>query len=185
MAERPIDLNLVPTATAADKITELDKIITEEVLEALAPESREEKRARLVQIYERGVVGDRLHVDLPFDKIGQWVVNDKMAIYRMEGLGYSIDTEFAPRRKLHDKGDGASYIGDVVYMIADRETREIIDEIKKERYEKLNDPRKQKEEKDFENLNRANAPAGIGSLVESKAHIAKKLEIEQALKQTS
>lgn len=184
MAERTVDANLVSAASAATKLSDSDKVLTTEILEAIV-ESRSDKRARLVEIYERGIVGDRLHVDLPSDKVGQWVVNDTMAVHRMEGLGYSIDREFAPKRKLHDKGDGASYVGDVVYMIADRETREIIDEIKKERYERLNNPQRQKEEKDFENLNRSNTSAGIGTLNESKAHAARKAEIESALNKTT
>ncbi len=188
MAERTVDINLDWTATASNKITNEDRVntgndpISADMLPEVAPETRAEKRARLIQIYERGVVGDRLHVDLPPDKVGQWVVNDTMAIHRMEGIGYQVDREFAPKRKLHDKGDGASYVGDVVYMVADRETREIIDEIKAERYERLNNPRRQKEETDFEAANRvANSSAGIGTLNESKAHIAKKSEIEKAL----
>ncbi len=193
MAERPIDINLTAGSSAATKITAETKEKTESVtIEAIAaddipegiPESRADKRARLIQIYERGVVGDRLHVPLPDNKVGQWVHSDPMAVHRMEGLGYTVDKEYAPKRRLHDKGDGASYVGDVVFMIADKETREIIDEIKAERYERLNNPKNQKEDSDFATQNRALSSAGIGTINESKAHSVKKAEIEQALKTT-
>lgn len=185
MAERTIDADLTKTGSASAKITDEDKVLTAENIPDGIPESRTDKRKRLMEIYDRGVVGDRLHVDLPADKVGQWVVNDSVAIHRMEGLGYQIDREFAPKRRLHDKGDGASYVGDVVFMVADRETREIIDEIKAERYARINDPKRQKEEADFAAQNRANEAVGIGTLNESKAHSAKKSDIEAALGKTS
>lgn len=190
MAERTIDADLTKTGSASTQITDEDKTKTEGVINAddlsAAPiESRADKRKRLMEVYDRGVVGDRLHVELPADKVGQWVVNDQVAIHRMEGLGYQVDKEFAPKRRLHDKGDGASYVGDVVFMVADRETREIIDEIKAERYAHINDPKRQKEETDFAAQNRANEGVGIGTLNESKAHSAKKADIEAALGKTS
>ena len=161
MAERTVDVNLDPTASASDKISEVDRENTT---------SREALKARLVEVYDRGVVGDRLFVQLPNDKVGQWVPSDTLAITRMESLGYQIDKEYAPKRRLHDKGDGASYVGDVVFMVASRETREIIDEIKRDRYERINNPKKgkQKEEKDFEGQTATLEPVGIKSFGESK-----------------
>lgn len=127
----------------------------------------------VAEVYERGVVGDRLHVDLPPELVGQWVPNDAMAVYRMEALGYVVDKKFAPMRRLHDKGDGASYVGDVVHMIAPRQIRDAIDEVKKERYERINGKRgqsKQKEEKDFENQQKQLEGAGIKTINDSKVH---------------
>lgn len=115
-------------------------------------ESRAELKARLVTVYSRGVVGDRLSVPLPDDLYGEWVPADKMEVYRMESMGFKIDTEHASKRALHDDGTGGeSRIADVVFMTCPKETKEIIEEIKREQYNDANSPRggKQKEERDF------------------------------------
>lgn len=172
MSERPIDVSVKSGATASDKITTDEKVFT-----------REDKKARLAQVLERGMVGVRLQVDLPDDLVGQWVPKDEAEIHRMEALGYRLDRDYAPKRRLHDGGDGLSYVGDVVHMIADRETREIIDELKKERYDRMNDPKLQKEERDFKNLTQKNlGDAGIRTIDESQSHSVRRDEIAAALK---
>jgi hypothetical protein len=113
-------------------------------------ESRSEKKARLATILERGMVGDRLHVELPDDKYGEWVPNDKVEIYRMQSLGFEVDKEYAKRRALHNDGtDGISIVGDVIFMTCDRDTKDIMEEIKRENYDRVNSPKGAKEEKDF------------------------------------
>lgn len=172
MAERTVDVSVKAGATASNLITDEEK-----------KESRVAKKARLAQVLERGMVGVRLEVDLPDNLVGQWVPKDEAEIHRMEALGYRLDREHATARRLHDGGDGLSYVGDVVHMIADRETREIIDELKRERYMKMNDPKLQKEERDFKNLTQKNlGDAGIRTIDESQSHSVKRDEIAAALK---
>lgn len=179
MSERPIDINLQPDATASDKMTDADRQNNEVVAQAL---SKAELKKRIAEIYDRGVVGDRLHVDLPPHIVGQWVPNDQQAVYRMESMGYTVDTEFAPRRRLHDKGDGASYVGDVIHMIAPREVRDVIDEVKRERYDRIHAKSgKQKEETDFESSQRTLSTAGIGTINESKTHSVNKDDIKRII----
>lgn len=142
-------------------------------------ETRAQKKARLAQVLDRGIVGDRLKVDLPPGVHGEWIFNDQTEIMRMEALGFQIDTEYAPKRALHSKGDGASYVGDVVFMTCPMEDKILIDEIKREQYMRLN--RKgpvQKEERDFDNLTRKE---GLDTLKEGSVNEARKAEIEQAL----
>lgn len=145
MTQRTVDVTNVAGDSASDKITP-------------AEESRAEKKARRAKVYDRGVIGDRLHVELPPHLYGEWVPNKLTEIHRKEGLGFQIDTEFAHKRALHDKGDGASYVGDVVFMTCSREDKEIIDEIRRERYDATHNPKsgRQKEERDFLNT----APEG-------------------------
>lgn len=115
-------------------------------------EARAELKARLVTVYSRGVVGDRLSVELPPDLYGEWVPADKLEIYRMQSMGFEIDTQYASKRALHDDGTGGeSRVADVVFMTCPMETKEVIEEIKRENYDSANNPRggKQKEERDF------------------------------------
>lgn len=162
----------------ADRKVEVDT--TGSASENITPEERRRARkARLAGVYERGVVGDRLHVELPPSLHGEWVPNSNVDIQRKEALGFRIDTEYAPKRALHDKGDGASYVGDCVFMVCDREDKEIIDEIRRERYEATHNPKRgtQKEERDFVGqAGDINAPTA-----ESKVREARKEDISAAL----
>lgn len=165
MPERTIDVNV--SSNPSDKVT-----IEEE-------NTYTQRKARLAEVYERGLTGDRLHVDLPPELYGEWVPRDVVSIHRKEALGFKIDTEYAPKRALHDKGDGASYVGDCVFMVCDREVRDILDELRQERYEQTHKPRdgKQKEEREFiSNAGEFNAPTA-----ESKARQARKEELISAL----
>lgn len=162
MTDRPIDLDTTKSTEAHIKPTE----------------SREQRKARLATVYERGITGDRLHVDLPPDKYGQWVSNDVVSIHRLRALGFEIDTVYAPKRALHDKGDSASYVGDTLFMVCDMETKEIIDEIRRDRYERLNPKKgKQREEKAYiEAAGEINVPTS-----ESRAREAKKEDLLSVL----
>jgi hypothetical protein len=162
MAERPIDIN-VAKGSAANKITDEDK------------KSRAERKARLATVYHRGIVGDALHVDLPPHLHGEWVPRHDASINRKLALGFTIDTEFAPKQKksMHDQGDGGSHIVDVVFMTCPRETKELLDEIKAEKFKEMHNPKagKQKEEKDY--LSRADAetaPSASGNVAQVGVH---------------
>lgn len=130
---------------------------------------RASKKARLASVLDRGMVGDRLSVDLPKDVYGEWVPNDKVEIHRYEALGFEVDKKYASSRSLHSDGaEGTSIVGDVIFMTCDMETKEIIEEIKKENYDKVNAPLKSKEERDFElNAKTSPTPAVITSSTSS------------------
>lgn len=145
--------------------------------------TREEKKARLATILDRGLVGDRLQVDLPTDRYGEWVPKDAVEVYRMKALGFNIDTEFAKNRALHSDGtDGSSIVGDVVFMTCDMETKELLEEIKRENYDKVNAPKKSKEEADYENLVKKTNEI---PLVNSSTDSVNKDDIKAALLQQS
>lgn len=147
---------------------------------AATPElTRAERKAKLASILERGIVGDRLYVDLPSDVHGEWVPDDPLEIHRMQALGFEVDKTYSVKRALHAGGDGVSKVGDVVFMTCPMEIKEIVDEIRLENYHKTNTKGYQKEEKDFakdaENL------AIGGAIVESKERDVKKEEISALL----
>lgn len=99
--------------------------------------NREQRRARRAQVLERGLIGERMHVTLPEDRYGEWVHNSKEEIYRMESLGYWIDTEHATKRALHSEGDSKAIVGDVIFMVCDRETREDIEWARKQQFDRV------------------------------------------------
>lgn len=116
-------------------------------------ERKRSLKARLASILDRGMVGDRLNVELPTDTYGEWVPNDKVEIYRYQTLGFVVDKKFASARALHSDGtEGNSIVGDVIFMTCPKEVKELIDEIRVENYDKVNSPKKSREEADFEKL---------------------------------
>lgn len=156
---------------------------------ALDPEEikkiRADKKARFARVLERGMVADRLAVEnLPENLYGEWVPNDKAEIFRMQVLGFKVDDKYAIDRALHDKGDNQSIVGDCVFMICEREDKDIIDEIRREKFQALNGKpgavtKAQGEEKEFTGQTRG---LNIGPVVEeSTQRQARKADLESAL----
>lgn len=153
---------------------------------AAVRETREAKKARLTRILERGFVHDRLHVDLPDTLYGEWIGNDQASIMEAETLGFKMDYEYAGKqlRGMHDVGDGRAVIGDVVFMVMDREDKEIHEEIRREAFELANGKpgqarASQGEEKIFSEKARKE---GLPIVQESQNRQARKAEIEAALR---
>lgn len=143
------------------------------------PETREAKKARLTRVLDRGLTADRLHVPLPPHIHGEWVPNDQSAIFEKEALGFRVDTEYAPKRTLHSKGDGKSIVGDTIFMTCEKENHDLILEIRNDQYQRLNHKGAvQKEEKDFNNLTRKE---GLEPTNEGSIDSARKEEITKAL----
>jgi hypothetical protein len=135
-----------------------------------------------VQVLDRGVVNQRLNVDLPSDVYGEWVTNTKDEIYRMESMGFEIDSQYAPSRALHSEGDGKSIVGDVVFMTCPKVVKESIDKIRRTEYMAMN--MKKKTMREESNFIRTNAEQGLGegsSLVESEASLVSGTEIGQMI----
>jgi hypothetical protein len=118
-------------------------------------ETREQRKARIARVLERGIVADRLKVELPNELHGEWVANDANEVARMEAMGFTVDKEYASKRALHSN-NGESRIGDVIHMIAPKEVKEVIDELRRERFIEMNgNPNRDKragqfEEKEFQ-----------------------------------
>lgn len=147
-----------------------------------------ERKARIARVLERGVTADRLAVDLPDGLYGEWVPRDLTEIDRKKLLGFRLDDEYAKKRSLHSLGDGSAVVGDVVFMVTTRENKELIDLVKRERFERLHGSFKKKrgpqvEEKAFADQVRTRLGEHVPVIDESEARPAGKEEIEAALKE--
>jgi hypothetical protein len=100
----------------------------------MTPEERARRKALLIQSFDRGVIHDRLTVPLPADMYGEWCRNDPLEIDRLRTLGFEIDREHATNRSLNDDGSGAAIVGDVIFMTTSRENKDLIDEVRMEKF---------------------------------------------------
>jgi hypothetical protein len=107
---------------------------TEDEIKALKLKERQEKKAKVAAVLERGLTNDRLRVELPDHLHGEWVHRDPNEILRMQTLGFRIDDTYAVKRSIHTDGSSAAIIGDVVFMVTDKDNKEIIDEVKHEQF---------------------------------------------------
>lgn len=148
---------------------------------------RAEHKSRFSRVLERGMIADRLQVDLPPSLWGEWVPRDKQSVYEKELLGFKVDTEYARKRALHDQGTGESIVGDCVFMIQDIEDHNLLEEIRRENFEAANGKpggtaRLQGEEKEFVASSRT---LGLPTIEESAAKLARKAELETALRKNA
>lgn len=104
-------------------------VVDPKVLERINKAERGELKARLAAILDRGIIQDRLHVELPEGIHGEWVRNDPLEIRRLKGLGFVIDEEYAPSRAIHSDGTNSGIVGDVIHMIVPQEVKDVLDEI--------------------------------------------------------
>lgn len=130
--------------------------------------SREQKKVRLATVLDRGIIHDRLAVQLPKDKYGEWVRADPLEIDRMRTLGFMVDEQYSTKRAIHSDGSSGNRVGDVIFMICDRENKELIDEVRRERSEASNkSPREAREEREFAAKTRADTGGDIPTFSES------------------
>jgi len=142
-----------------------------------------EKKAVIARVLERGIIIDRATVDLPPGLYGEWVSEDPTEISRMQLLGFELDSKYAVDRATNADGTGVAKIGDVVYMVAPIEVKEIIDAVRAEMYARANptSTSKQKEEADFA---RQADKAGLPVIDEGNVDSAREDAIRSALAAT-
>lgn len=153
----------------------------EEKPRLMSPEERALRKARLAVLLDRGIVQDRLTVELPPDLHGEWARNDPLEIQRLRTFGFEVDTKYAPARALHSDGTGSAVVGDVIFMTTSRENKELIDEIRHEAFLRSNNPRKAKEEREFEGKTEKDTGGQIPTFTESQQRVARKEQIAAAL----
>lgn len=168
MSERTADIVVGTGASASGKV-------------AFTALPKHEQRARIVEVLERGIVGKRMHVDLPPGIYGEWVHNSKEEIYRMESIGYVIDDKYATSRALHSEGDNKSIVGDVVFMVCDQDTKDLIDAARKEQFDRIHGKpgTRKTEEKEFAAAVTAQTPLGV--MNESRETVVSGDEIKSSL----
>lgn len=154
-----------------------------------ATETREQRRARFARVLERGFIVDRCTVEnLPPNLHGEWVPRDPIEIERKKALGFWIDKEYAPKRALHSDGTtDVAVVGDCIFMVCDREDKELIDEIRRDQYEKMHGSpekevrREQVEETGFKSqVSALDVPTPVVDTGKEKS--IRKAELEAALK---
>lgn len=161
--------------------------IFDEHKERMTPEQRAKRKAMLVQAYDRGIIHDRLKVDLPSHIHGEWARNDPMEIDRLRSIGFEVDDQFAVRRSLHSDGSGAAIVGDVIHMICPMELKELIDEVRMDKFIATNgkpgDKRaKTKEEREFAANTVRDSGGDVPAFVESETTTRfSKADVEAAL----
>lgn len=107
-----------------------------------------ERFAKVATILDRGVIFERLKVDLPDDLYGEWCRNDPLEIDRMRTLGFWVDDRYATKRALHSDGTSSNIVGDVIHVITTRQNKDMIDKVKAEQARIAQNPRRAPEESD-------------------------------------
>jgi hypothetical protein len=97
------------------------------------PEQVAERKRYIVTQYDRGILHDRLQVDLPDDVYGEWTRKDGFEIDAMVAKGFTRGDEYVKARALHH--DGATPgIADVVFMVTPKWNKELLDQVRAEKY---------------------------------------------------
>lgn len=113
----------------AEKLSDREDQTPEEAEEL----SRDEKKQRLAQVLERGILNDMLaNVKAPAGRRGKFVRDNESDIMRYENLGFRIET-FAEGDTPHGTGDNRKVIGDVVFMTISEEDYQILQEVREEK----------------------------------------------------
>ena len=108
-----------------------------EVKKDLTPDKakeRAERKAKLAQVLDRGMVSARIAVKNPDpNKHYEWPRNTETDIDRWKSLGFELEQDKKVAVKLHGQGDSRIVVGDAVLMSTSRENFEILEELKAER----------------------------------------------------
>lgn len=123
---------------------------------------RKEYEARITSVLSRGILTDKLKVELPNDMHGEWVYNDATAITNKKLIGFDIDETYAPKNALHTDASGKPIIGDTIFMTIPRWKFEIFEKARQKKYDEHHGVRagKSAEERNFETeANRNETPA--------------------------
>lgn len=160
-------------------------ISVEEAKTLAGPElTREQEKAMLISVLERGWTNERLKVDLPPDLHGEWIARDASSVMRAQRLGFRNGTEYAKEKALHS--DGADLgVGDCIFMICSKERKKLIDEVKTELIRRRNEPVAKKkgnvQEEETQFTKDVDSRLGMPVIEESSTTKVNKADIEAAL----
>jgi hypothetical protein len=107
-------------------------------------------RARMAAVLDRGVINDRLTIDIPKNLHGEWVVNDPFELERAAMLGFTDGSEYVSKRLAHHQ-DGKPTMGDVRFMVQPMWMHKEVIAERERRFNEMHNPKKkrQKEEEEF------------------------------------
>lgn len=129
---------------------------------------RKEFKAKIASLLNRGLVVDRLNVELPPDVHGEWIRDDPVAIAEAKAMGFEVDTEYALKSALHHDGSGKPKVGDTIFMTIPKWAKQEIDAVKKEQYDNHHGKKGQKPAEEREYENKVRQTGAITSVNESK-----------------
>lgn len=115
----------------------INTTLTAEDLENIAKE--EEKldfQKRAASILSRSMVQDALDVQLPADVHGEWIAKDPMSIAEAQMKGFVFDDKYS-NTSIHGDGSGRASYGDCYFMTMPKWKKEILDEEKQNRFERV------------------------------------------------
>lgn len=97
--------------------------------------TKAERKAKLAQVLDRGMVSERLVVkDADPRKHYEWCRNTEIDIDRWRSLNFEVELERG--EGLHGQGDDRRVVGDAVLMSCSKQNFEILGELKAERKER-------------------------------------------------
>ena|SRR3990167_3122919 len=127
-------------------------------------ESKAVRKAKIASVLARGIT--TVNLDTSFlgdDRYGQWVPDNSQEVSRLKSMGFEVFHGEHPN-KLHSASDGTVRVGDVLLMVASKETKELIDEVMRDRSNAVHNPSKgQVEERSF----KQSVDGGIVPIVQS------------------
>lgn len=116
----------------------INTTLTEEDLAKIALE--EEKldfQKRAASILSRSQIQDALNVPVPEGVHLEWIPKDPMSLTEAQMKGFEFDTEYALSSALHKDGSGRNMHGDCYAMIMPKWKKEMLDEAKQQRFERV------------------------------------------------
>jgi hypothetical protein len=153
--------------------------------------SKSQLKAKMVEILDRGVTSSRLDLDVDTDIHYEWVPNNAVEKNRMKTLGFEVlsrKNHLRSGNPLHEGGGDEIIVGDVIAMGCSKARKEVLDEIKQERFTAMHGKagsNVQGEETDFQKRMRESAePAGVTAIVESSTQSIGGNELLNAIKPT-
>lgn len=140
-------------------------------------ETKQQKKARLAAVLDRGFVNYRLRTDnLPPETVGQWVRNEPNEIANYEALGFEVWKEGDQKA---DSKDGTRRVGDVILMVTSAEHKQLLDEIQQDKFNRAHGLRgEQVEEKSFRE---GQFDRDITPVIESRVSEVSGVEINAAI----
>jgi hypothetical protein len=164
---------------ASGSIIALDRTLTKAQL-----------RAKMVEILDRGVTTSRLDLDVDDDIHYEWVPNNAVEKNRMRTYGFEVlsrSRHLKSGNPLHEGGADEIIVGDVIAMGCSKARKQVLDEIKSERFIAMHGrpgSKVQAEETEFSEKMNQQMPDSIKGIVESSTKTIDSSQLANALKNT-
>lgn len=143
-------------------------------------------KAKQAVLLDRGILHQRLKVDVPEDLHYEWVRNNPVEIDRKRALGFWLDTKYSTKRAIHSDGSSANVIGDTVCMLTLKKNKEMIDQIYFEQsMNSTKNPKKAQEETAFAASVLKETGGDIPTFIESQANSLSLNDVRAAMERAN